>query len=67
MPKKCRNCFFYRKITSQTYACMYILLTGHMRPCEPGAKCTERKTCRELTREEKELYERRYKIGDLKL
>ncbi len=39
--RRCKKCFYGAKLDGQYQICDYISITGHMRPCEPGAECTE--------------------------
>ncbi len=39
--KRCKNCFYGAILDGHTPICDYISITGHSRPCLPGADCTE--------------------------
>lgn len=42
----CRGCMYLGSLYAQSTAertCDYILITGHCRPCPPGAGCTAKK------------------------
>ena len=41
--KECRGCIYAGRAGRRTI-CVYILKTGHRRPCPPGAGCTVRRT-----------------------
>lgn len=43
-PKPCRGCIYAGWTSSWDPCCDYILMTGHMRPCPPGAGCTEKRS-----------------------
>lgn len=38
----CRGCYYYKQISEHTKCCIYIFVTGHKRPCDPGTGCTEK-------------------------
>ena len=38
---KCRKCFYGAILDGNYQICDYITITGHSRPCNPGAECTE--------------------------
>ena len=42
---KCNSCWYSTPVITHQYAkptraCVYILKTGHRRPCKPGEACT---------------------------
>lgn len=44
--RKCQRCIYWASISAAGFAgadkfCSYILVTGHMRGCDPGEKCTK--------------------------
>ena len=44
----CEGCVYYQQLNpnggNAQRACHYLLIEGRMRPCEPGAECTEKKS-----------------------
>ena len=38
--RKCKKCFYGAMLDGSYQICDYISITGHMRPCDPGAECT---------------------------
>ena len=38
-PHPCEGCRYFFGMTFYTRCCNYIFLTGHRRPCLPGAQC----------------------------
>lgn len=39
--RRCENCFYGAILDGNYQICDYISITGHSRPCLPGADCTE--------------------------
>lgn len=39
--RRCKKCFYGAILDSNYQICDYISITGHSRPCLPGADCTE--------------------------
>lgn len=39
--RKCKKCFYGAILDGSYQICDYISITGHSRPCDPGAECTE--------------------------
>lgn len=38
--RRCKNCFYGAMLDGNSPICDYITITGHSRPCLPGADCT---------------------------
>lgn len=38
--RRCKNCFYGAILDNNYQICDYISITGHSRPCLPGAECT---------------------------
>ena len=39
--RRCKKCFYGAILDGNYQICDYISITGHSRPCDPGADCTE--------------------------
>lgn len=39
--RRCKGCFYGAMLDNNYQICDYISITGHSRPCLPGADCTE--------------------------
>ena len=40
MEHPCKGCHYYRGVNPGAKCCNYLLMTGKVRPCPPGKKCT---------------------------